>query len=282
MDLALISSRANLDDLLMLLQIAMNLWFGNGKNRFYDKQQLVSMPGGKSGFMGEHSCMDGTPTLRMNDFVLASLESNKIELGTSKRSDLSAPKPITFSLDKVLESKIAESIKDFDSLKEKHDIAMLDFQGYGKGQMKKFKCSPDGWAQMAIQLAYYRMFGEPCATYESAQTRKFKLGRTETIRSASVDSKAFCEIMEDPKSTVSVSRWKVLKIRRHLVVYFNRLMFLLPLLMLFLPSLSSSGRGTFRQIHNRSQSSLSLCCSLCRRSRSRSSSLRIKETSQRR
>lgn len=170
----------------------------------------------------------------------------------------------------------------FRFIEGKHDIAMLDFQGYGKGQMKKFKCSPDGWAQMAIQLAYYRMFGEPCATYESAQTRKFKLGRTETIRSASVDSKAFCEIMEDPKSTVSVSRWKVLKIRRHLVVYFNRLMFLLPLLMLFLPSLSSSGRGTFRQIHNRSQSSLSLCCSLCRRSRSRSSSLRIKETSQRR
>lgn len=181
----------------------MNLWFGNGKNRFYDKQQLVSMPGGKSGFMGEHSCMDGTPTLRMNDFVLASLEQNKIDLGSSNRSDLSKPTPITFSLDKTLETKIGESIKEFDSLKEKHDISMLDFQGYGKGQIKKFKCSPDGWAQMAIQLAYFRMFGKPCATYESAQTRKFKLGRTETIRSASVDSKAFCEIMEDPKSTVS-------------------------------------------------------------------------------
>lgn len=39
------------------------------------------------------------------------------------------------------------------------------------------------------------MFGRPGVTYESAQTRKFQKGRTEVIRSASVESKAWAEGM---------------------------------------------------------------------------------------
>ena len=54
-----------------------------------------------------------------------------------------------------------------------------DYTGYGKGLIKKFKMSPDAYAQMAIQLAYYRLKGTVRATYESAQTRKYLAGRTE-------------------------------------------------------------------------------------------------------
>lgn len=180
---------------------AWGLWCGDGKNRFYDKQQIIAFANGKSGFMGEHSMMDGTPTLRLNDFALQALEAGKIDLGSSKRTDLPAPKQITFNTDKNVEAKIAESIGDFESLMGRHDLAVLDFQGYGKGAIKKFKCSPDAWVQMVIQLAYFKMYGKPCPTYESAQTRKFKWGRTETIRSASVESKAFCEAMESHSAT---------------------------------------------------------------------------------
>ena len=54
-----------------------------------------------------------------------------------------------------------------------------DYTGYGKGLIKKFKMSPDAYAQMAIQLAYFRLKGAVRATYESAQTRKYLAGRTE-------------------------------------------------------------------------------------------------------
>lgn len=175
---------------------AWQLWCGDGKNRFYDKQQIITFANGKSGFMGEHSMMDGTPTLRLNDFALQALEAGKIDLGSSNRTDLPAPKPIQFKTDATVEAQIEESIKDFNELMGRHDLSILDFQGYGKGAIKKFKCSPDAWVQMVIQLAYFKMYGKPCPTYESAQTRKFKWGRTETIRSASVESKAFCEAME--------------------------------------------------------------------------------------
>lgn len=57
---------------------------------------------------------------------------------------------------------------------------------------------------MTKQLAYGKMTGgEPGVTYESAQTRKFKLGRTEVIRSASKESKAFVDAMLDSSKSVS-------------------------------------------------------------------------------
>lgn len=46
------------------------------------------------------------------------------------------------------------------------------------------------------------MLGRPGVTYESAQTRKYQLGRTEVIRSASKESKAWAEAMLDPKQQV--------------------------------------------------------------------------------
>ncbi|KAK0542902.1 Carnitine O-acetyltransferase mitochondrial [Tilletia horrida] len=188
-----------------LEETAWQLWYGNGQNRFYDKQQIIVFPNGKSGFMGEHSMIDGTPTLRLNDFVLNALAANKIDLGGDGKSgsELPAPEPISFALDAGVESAIAQSIKAFDELKAAHDLAILDYQGYGKNAIKKFKCSPDAWAQMVIQLAYYRLSGrtEVAPTYESAQTRKFKLGRTEVIRSASVESKKFVELMEDASAS---------------------------------------------------------------------------------
>ena len=46
------------------------------------------------------------------------------------------------------------------------------------------------------------MFGRPGVTYESAQTRKYQLGRTEVIRSASKESKAWAEAMLDSSQQV--------------------------------------------------------------------------------
>ncbi|KAF9956300.1 hypothetical protein BGZ70_009971 [Mortierella alpina] len=53
---------------------------------------------------------------------------------------------------------------------------------------------------MAIQLAYYKQIHEPCATYETGSTRQFRHGRTETTRTLSNESVAFCKAMEDPSA----------------------------------------------------------------------------------
>lgn len=71
--------------------------------------------------------------------------------------------------------------------------------------MKKFKTSPDAWAQLVKQLAFHKMHGRPGVCYESAQTRKYQLGRTEVIRSASNESKDWAESMLNPHETVIFS-----------------------------------------------------------------------------
>ncbi|KAI0373868.1 acyltransferase ChoActase/COT/CPT [Pilatotrama ljubarskyi] len=180
-------------------------WVGDGRNRFFDKHQLIVFENGKSGFLGEHSCMDGTPTLRMNDFILGSLAHGKIDLGpprdASTESSLPRPQELTFTLDDRTRTYIREAEAHFDELVGKHDMEVLHYDKYGKELIKTFKASPDAWAQMVKQLAFHKMFGRPGVCYESAQTRKFKLGRTEVIRSASKESKAWAEAMLDPKQT---------------------------------------------------------------------------------
>lgn len=47
-----------------------------------------------------------------------------------------------------------------------------------------------------------RIYGQACATYESASLRMFHLGRTDTIRSASMDSLTFVKAMDNPDVTV--------------------------------------------------------------------------------
>lgn len=52
------------------------------------------------------------------------------------------------------------------------------------------------------QLAYYKYNGHVCATYESAGTRAFEYGRTETCRSTSTASKSFVQIMTEPTTSI--------------------------------------------------------------------------------
>lgn len=157
---------------------------------------------GTSGFMGEHSMMDGTPTHRLNDYVNMLIFTNGIDLSaTSVRSNLPEPTPLKFTLNQKVNEDIANAQKHFDWQIGMHDLRVQAYQGYGKGLIKKFKCSPDAYVQMIIQLAYHKFYGKNRPTYESAATRKFQEGRTETCRTVSSESVAFCEAMASADAT---------------------------------------------------------------------------------
>ncbi|EFQ99217.1 carnitine O-acetyltransferase [Nannizzia gypsea CBS 118893] len=187
-------------------------WHGDGANRWYDKPlNFVINENGTAGFIGEHSMMDGTPTHRLNDYVNQLIFSNGLDYSNpSIRSNLPEPQPLNFELNPTILEDISTATKDFEALINKHELRVQAFQAYGKGLIKKFKCSPDAYVQMLIQLAYFKMYGKNRPTYESASTRKYKLGRTETTRSVSDDSVAFCKAQADP----SVSREELVKLFR--------------------------------------------------------------------
>ena len=175
-------------------------WHGDGSNRWFDKPlQLIINDNGTSGFMGEHSMMDGTPTHRLNDFANMLIFTNKLDLSdTSVRSDLPEPTPLNLHINDTVKKEIHRAATDFDLVIGQHDLRVQAYQGYGKGLIKKFKCSPDAYVQMIIQLAYHKMYGISRPTYESAATRRFQQGRTETCRSVSTESVAFVSAMANP------------------------------------------------------------------------------------
>src|SRR5579863_6104709 len=173
-------------------------WVGDGRNRWYDKHQracvscgparyvlfmftyaaVIVWDNGRSGFLGEHSCMDGTPTLRMNEFMLGSLNAKKIDIGhPSPNISLTPPREIVLTANDTVLADIQEAEKNFDQLVGTHELCVLQYDAYGKDFIRQFKMSPDAWAQLVKQLAFYKFKGRPGVTYESAQTRKFKRGR---------------------------------------------------------------------------------------------------------
>ncbi|KAF3095444.1 Carnitine O-acetyltransferase mitochondrial, variant 2 [Orbilia oligospora] len=179
---------------------ARQYWHGDGQNRWYDKPlQFIINDNGTAGFMGEHSMMDGTPTHRLNDYINDQIFNNKLDFGGSVRSHLPEPKAVKFTLNKEVEQAIDAAEAHFADLIGLHELRVQQYQGYGKGLIKKFKCSPDAYVQMIIQLAYKKMYGKNRPTYESAATRKFQQGRTETCRSVSDESVAFCNAITDPE-----------------------------------------------------------------------------------
>lgn len=178
-------------------------WHGDGSNRWFDKPlQFIVNDNGTSGFMGEHSMMDGTPTHRLNDYANMLIFTNKLDLtNSSVRSDLPEPVALNFHVNHDLGQAIDTALTNFRSLISQHELKVQAFQGYGKGLIKRFKCSPDACVQMIIQLAYHKMYGINRPTYESAATRRFQQGRTETCRSVSDESVAFCNAMANPETS---------------------------------------------------------------------------------
>ena len=49
-----------------------------------------------------------------------------------------------------------------------------------------------------------RLHNHSPPTYETGSTRKFKLGRTDTIRTASLEAAEFCKAMVSPNKSVSL------------------------------------------------------------------------------
>ncbi|KAM0753016.1 acyltransferase ChoActase/COT/CPT [Meredithblackwellia eburnea MCA 4105] len=180
------------------------LWTGEkeGGNRWWDKPlQWVIFANGESGFIGEHSCMDGTPTARMNDFLSKRLLSDAQVPGTGSdfTSSASTPSLLPFKVSSSVQTQIDKAQKEFDAHISEYEVHYETFTRYGKEGIKAMGVSPDAWTQMLFQIAYYKTHGQPCGTYEAAQVRKFQLGRTETIRIATPDSVAFVKAFVDPQ-----------------------------------------------------------------------------------
>jgi carnitine O-acetyltransferase len=181
------------------------LWHGapNGlRDRWVDKPvQLIVFDSARAGLMGEHSVMDGTPTLAFMEAICSALADPAFDHGSSSpfASTSSAPVELKWTLNRELEQSIARAEKDAAELIASQAMNVIKI-GYGKRAIKAARVSPDAWAQLLVQLAYARLLharGEKRqgGTYESATTRRFFKGRTEVVRVVTSESDAFVRAM---------------------------------------------------------------------------------------
>jgi len=192
------------------LTTSRSLWHGapHGlRDRWVDKPvQLIVFDSARAGLMGEHSVMDGTPTLALTDAICSALADPAFDHGSPSPSPLSssAPVELKWTLDSALEQSIARAEKDAAALIDSQAMSVIK-TGYGKRAIKAAQVSPDAWAQLLVQLAYARLlhargWKRQGGTYESATTRRFFKGRTEVVRVVTSESDAFVRaMMEEPE-----------------------------------------------------------------------------------
>ncbi|KAJ3337352.1 Carnitine O-acetyltransferase mitochondrial [Gonapodya sp. JEL0774] len=188
-------------------EVARLMWHGRGENRWFDKTcQFIVAANGKAGFLGEHSMMDATPTGTLGEFVCETIAKNGLDFSTPptpSNPDLPEPTLLHFEQSPALTHVISDASVTFHALVSRHTLSTLRYSRYGKDIVKKFKVSPDAYAQMAIQLAYYRMYGSWVAVYETAGMRRYAWGRTETCRSVSRESVDFVKNWDDEEDAQS-------------------------------------------------------------------------------
>ncbi|KAJ2158725.1 Carnitine O-acetyltransferase mitochondrial [Coemansia sp. RSA 552] len=180
----------------------------DGTNRYFDKNfQILVFANGRYGFNGEHSLTDATTDMRLCNALVHDVEAVSAEVEApceSVHTELAEVEALRFDYTSELLGHIERAVAFFDETVAAHELSTLVFDSFGKDQIKKMKVSPDAFVQMAMQLAYYRKFRHVPATYESASTKSFAHGRTETSRSVSDASVAWCKAMVDHPETTGL------------------------------------------------------------------------------
>ncbi|GAB1597880.1 carnitine O-acetyltransferase-like [Argonauta hians] len=170
----------------------------NSGNRWFDKtMQIIIGHNGVSGLNYEHTSAEGVAIVSIMEHVFD--YQNKKNNHVLPAAGVQAPVKLHFNIGRDVQAAIEASKIEIDSMIADIDLTVTSYKSFGKDFIKSMKLSPDGLIQVALQLAYYRIYLQPCATYESATTRRFKRGRTETIRSCTLPSYLFTRAMDDSR-----------------------------------------------------------------------------------
>ena len=85
------------------------------------------------------------------------------------------PSQIAFKSADMVERHLALAHNNLRNLASDLNMDPLHFKTFGKGFIKRQKCSPDSFLQIAFQAAYYLVHGKPAGHYESGGLRIFKV-----------------------------------------------------------------------------------------------------------
>eukprot|EP00977_Amphora_coffeiformis_P005956 scaffold1267_cov171-Amphora_coffeaeformis.AAC.32 len=201
-----------------LTEACTEFWHGgqkSGGNRWFDKSmQLLVTKNGRVAYQGEHAMLDAAPTIAVIRKILKTTYGRLAKKFSGEavpdKADVDVGVRNVFadcwSDDNFQEQtqKLVEKARQHHvDLSNEFDLETVRFEDFGKKQAKQWGYDGPLFAQLAIQLAAYRLFGEVVGCYEAASTRPFLHGRTETTRPISPATASFVQIMNDKEASVS-------------------------------------------------------------------------------
>lgn len=179
-------------------EISMKSLDGNYSSRWMDKSIIpIIFKNGKIGCIGEHASYDGPVFTGSANFILANFLENHHPDWQKTSENKIVPREMKFDIDEKIKFEIKRVKEMTDSFRGSVDIKHECYSEYGKKIMKMHKIHPDSYVQMALQLAYFRLHKKLAPTYESATMRAYYHGRTETVRSCSIEVKKWIDIMNE-------------------------------------------------------------------------------------
>ncbi|KAM3956159.1 choline acetyltransferase [Aphomia sociella] len=163
-------------------------------NRWFDKTvQLIISSDGTVGMCYEHSAAEGVAVVRLAERALARAEV--ASRPAPPPALLPAPQAMRWNISPDINRTIEFAARELDRAILDLDFKVYTYRGYGREFMKSCRTSPDVYIQLAMQYAYYKMYGYLVSTYESASLRRFRAGRVDNIRSAHDAARAWSDLM---------------------------------------------------------------------------------------
>ncbi|XP_019205792.1 carnitine O-acetyltransferase isoform X2 [Oreochromis niloticus] len=170
----------------------------NSANRWFDKSlQIIVAEDGSWGLNLIHIVTDGTVIMAFTDYLVASMK--KPEMIQASILPLPMPQKLHFSVTPDIKEIIEQAKRSMDGNIRNFGLSVMVFDHFGKNDLKAHNMSPDAFIQMAIQLAYYRMNKQVCASYEAVSQRMFRHGRVSLLLSTTSVSAAFVKAFDDPE-----------------------------------------------------------------------------------
>jgi len=173
---------------------------GNGDSRWWDKSfSWIISDGGDAFITFEHSWGDGMAIRRLMKEVYTDSTENP-SVSNPEHGTPSSFNELNFDLNDQIKSEIYKARSRYDNDQNSLSLSTLTIDK-GKSFFKSKKLSPDGILQLSFQAAYLRCITKFCPVYESVTMSGFLHGRTETLRSCTLESTQAARLIVENKST---------------------------------------------------------------------------------
>ena len=181
-----------------------NRWFGICHQSFFSRDGWVSST-------SEHSLFDGG-VLPERDYNSLSLIDEDTPADSCLQVEL-----LEWDLSPFI-ILMLKAVRDFlRGVASGYDLVTLSYAGHGRDFIRDNGLYYQGYMQLAIQLAYHKLYHGLCPTYQPVSLRKYRWGRLEHPHTVTRESKEFIEAMNNNNNN-NKYRLMVSALKKHKVI----------------------------------------------------------------